>query len=188
VFRIETRIIILTLGEIANQNAIKGLIPVHGSGLLFCQIALLDGRDWQGQVKEMHGRRAWVTGWIAVLGLLGGVGAGLFIGWGVAPVEYVDTNLSYLHPVYKQEFILMVSEAYALDGDLDVAQARLALLTLPTGRAAAVAELAEEAIAQQWPAQQIGDLARLASALGAQNDALTPYLSLPDSRSMEQAP
>ena len=124
----------------------------------------------------MFGKRGWITVLITIVCLLAGVGLGLLFGWVIAPVEYVDTNIAYLHPTYKNDFILTVSEAFALDHDLDTAKARLALLLLPDP-AAAVADLAQEAIDQQKPSHQIRALAQLAAALGAQREAFTPYLS-----------
>ncbi len=61
---------------------------------------------------------------IAILGL----GAGLFYGWRVAPVEYVDTTPDTLHPQYKSEYTLMVAETYQDTKDLDLAARQLALL------------------------------------------------------------
>jgi len=61
---------------------------------------------------------------IAILGLA----AGLFYGWRVAPVEYVDTTPDTLHQDYKNEYTLMVAEAFQAHGDLDLAARQLALL------------------------------------------------------------
>lgn len=116
---------------------------------------------------------------LVVIGLIGGTGLGLWIGWDVAPVEYVDTDITYLHPVYQEDYLLMVSEAYALDGDLDAARARVALLSLPDP-ANAVADLAERAVARNAPAAHVRALARLADALGARRERLRPYTSPPE--------
>jgi hypothetical protein len=116
---------------------------------------------------------------LAIVGLLGGVGLGLWYGWEIDPVEYTDTDIAHLHPVYKDEFILMVSKAYALDGDLATARARVALLALPDP-ANAVADLAERAIAQDAPPPQIRTLAQLANAMGAPRESFQPYLIADD--------
>lgn len=68
----------------------------------------------------------------------------------------------------------MIGEAFALDHNLDAARARLDLLMLDDP-ANAIADRAEKAIAQQPSASQTLALARLALALGAQRDTLTPY-------------
>ena len=127
----------------------------------------------------MAGKRGWAKILVAIVGLAGGAALGLWYGWIVSPVEWTDTDLAHLHPFYKDEFVLMVSEAYALDGDLDTARARMALLDLPDP-AAAVADLAERYIAQSAPALQIRALAQLADAMGAGREAFHPYLYAED--------
>ncbi len=57
-----------------------------------------------------------------------GLAAGLFYGWRVAPVEYVNTTPDTLHQDYKNEYTLMVAEAFQRHGDLDLAARQLALL------------------------------------------------------------
>jgi hypothetical protein len=123
----------------------------------------------------MAGKRRWITALLAVVGLVGGVGLGLWYGWMVAPVEWTDTDLVHLHPYYKDEFVLMVSTAYALDGDLGTARARIAMLALPDP-ANAVADLTERYIDQSAPAAQIRALAQLADAMGAARETFGPYL------------
>jgi len=116
--------------------------------------------------------------WAIVLALVGtaaGVGLGLWYGWEIDPVEYTDTSIAYLHPIYRDEYVRLVSSAYALDGDLDTARARLVLLEVPDP-AAAVADLAERAIAEGVGASDIALLARLAADLGVDRSALEPYL------------
>ncbi len=61
---------------------------------------------------------------IAILGVI----AGLFYGWRIAPVEYFDTTPDTLHQDYKNEYTLMVAEAYQGHGDLSLAARQLALL------------------------------------------------------------
>lgn len=124
----------------------------------------------------MSRKRVWLAVLLGLFGLLAGTGLGLWYGWEVDPVEYTDTDLAHLHPSYKDEFILMVSRAYALDGDLHRARVRLEMLALPD-LADATATLAEQAIAQSAPPSRIRVLARLADALGANRPALAPYLS-----------
>ncbi len=57
-----------------------------------------------------------------------GAAAGLFYGWVVNPVEYVDISPQSLRPDYKADYVLMVAEAYQVDHDLGLAVRRLALL------------------------------------------------------------
>jgi hypothetical protein len=63
-----------------------------------------------------------------VLAVLVGVGGGLYYGWIVSPVEFVDTSPDTLRLDYKADYVLMVAEAYAIEEDADMAVRRLALL------------------------------------------------------------
>ena len=157
----------------------KGLVPVIGSGLLFCQFrgAGLLARQEASGVVRMQNRATWTLFWVALVALLAGAGLGLWYGWVVNPVEYKDTDVAHLYSVYRDEFILMVAEAYAIEGDLDAARARLALLSLPDP-ANTVADMAETILAQGGSRLDIQALARLAAALGVQRETLRPYLGL----------
>jgi hypothetical protein len=63
-----------------------------------------------------------------LIGLIIGLTAGLIYGWTLRPVEYVDTTPDSLRIDYRTEYVMMVSEAYASDDDLALAQIRLAAL------------------------------------------------------------
>ncbi len=63
-----------------------------------------------------------------LLAVMVGAIAGLFYGWIVNPVEYVDIAPTSLRVDYKADFVLMVAEAYQVDHDLGLAVRRLALL------------------------------------------------------------
>ena len=67
--------------------------------------------------------------WIQILLItILGLAAGLFYGWRIAPVEYIDLAPNTLHANYRAEYALMVAEAYQNDADLNLAARRLALL------------------------------------------------------------
>jgi hypothetical protein len=63
-----------------------------------------------------------------------GIALGLVYAWVINPVEYTDTTLENLRRDYKTDYVLMVAEAYQVEGDLDVAVQRLALLGDETPR------------------------------------------------------
>jgi len=119
--------------------------------------------------------RLWPLILLASVAVLGGMGLGLWYGWVLDPVEYRDTDVSHLQSVYRDEYVLMVGETYAMDGDLDAARARLALLG-QEDVGALVADQAQAAIARGAAELDIQALARLAAALGARRDELAPYL------------
>jgi hypothetical protein len=67
----------------------------------------------------------WIRFFLAIaVGLAGG----LFYGWLISPVEYVDTSPDTLRIDYKSDYVLMTAEAYSVDGDLALAARRLAQL------------------------------------------------------------
>lgn len=67
----------------------------------------------------------WIGFFIAVIL---GIAAGLYYAWVIDPVEYVDTSPDSLLFDYKADYILMVAEAYQLEGEPELAARRLAIL------------------------------------------------------------
>ncbi len=63
-----------------------------------------------------------------LIAVLVGAVAGLFYGWFVNPVEYVDIAPVNLRVDYKTDFVLMVAEAYQVDHNAGLAVKRLAML------------------------------------------------------------
>ncbi|NJD59023.1 MAG: hypothetical protein C3F13_17105 [Anaerolineales bacterium] len=61
-----------------------------------------------------------------LLVLILGAAAGLFYGWVVNPVEYVDIGPQNLRSDYKTDYTLMVAESYQVDHVLGLAVRRLA--------------------------------------------------------------
>jgi hypothetical protein len=63
-----------------------------------------------------------------LLAFAAGVSAGLFYGWRLNPVKYVDTTPDTLRIDYQSDFVLMTAEAYQGEQDIEMAARRLALL------------------------------------------------------------
>ncbi len=63
-----------------------------------------------------------------LIAILLGAAAGLFYGWVVNPVEYVDIAPGSLRTDYKADYVLMVAESYQVDHDVGLAVRRLARL------------------------------------------------------------
>ncbi len=63
-----------------------------------------------------------------LIGLALGLVLGLLYGWIIRPVEYVDTAPASLRQDYRADYVLMIAEAYAGEGDLELARMRLASL------------------------------------------------------------
>ncbi len=100
------------------------------------------------------------------LALLVGLGGGLYYGWVIAPVQYVDADPASLHQAFKDDYILMLATAYAGEGDLAAARAGLTSLGLEPS-APAVTAAAERLTAAGLPAEDAARLASLAAALAA---------------------
>jgi hypothetical protein len=106
-----------------------------------------------------------------LLGLGLGVAAGLFIGWEVAPTEYVDSPLPALAPRFKDEYTVMVAAGFAADNDTLGAVERLRLLNV-ANVAQYVQETTERFITNSRDLTQIRLLVNLSEGLGR----LTPIM------------
>lgn len=63
-----------------------------------------------------------------VIVILVGITAGLYYGWVINPVRYVDTTPTTLRIDYKSDYVLMVAEAFRMDKSLDQTMRRLGFL------------------------------------------------------------
>jgi hypothetical protein len=97
-------------------------------------------------------------------GIAAGVAIGILYAWVVSPVEYVDTAPSSLRANYRQDYLALIAQAYASTGDLDRAEARLALFQLDEP-ADELAALAQERLAGRGD-EDARALAALAADLG----------------------
>ena len=77
-----------------------------------------------------------------------------------------------------EDYIVLVSGLYAVDGDIERARARLGMLSL-TDPGSAVADLAERFLQEGRGDLLVVDLATLARALGAERAGLLPYVATP---------
>jgi hypothetical protein len=121
--------------------------------------------------------------WKAVLALLlvgvaVGLGVGFLIGWGIWPVEYYDTDPVDLRAEHKEGYIVLVSAAYALNGDLDQAKDRLAKLE-EEDIAQVVADLAQQYLERGEDSTTTTNLVMLADALGSSTEAMLAYVATP---------
>ncbi len=109
-----------------------------------------------------------------VIGLLGGV----FVGWIAWPVTYYDTDIVDLRPAYKDDYIVMVSAGYALDGDLAKARARLAELEA-ANPGQLVSMQADRYMRAGAAMVDVRALVELADALGSSTEAQLAYVATP---------
>ena len=68
------------------------------------------------------------TSLIAASGLALGVLIGLVLGWYAFPVHWYDTDPSDLRLRHQMDYVAMVADSFALNGDVDLARGRLAEL------------------------------------------------------------
>lgn len=108
-------------------------------------------------------RQGW-AGRIAI-GIAAGLALGLTIGW-LWPVQYTNTAPDVLRRDYHDDYILMVAASYQVEGDLESARERLALLDADDP-AAPVVELAGRLVEMGGGGDDVARLAQLAWALKA---------------------
>ncbi|MBI4315940.1 MAG: hypothetical protein HY872_08100 [Chloroflexi bacterium] len=123
---------------------------------------------------------------LILLGLVVGLGFGLLYGWVISPVSYTDTRPAVLRADYKDQYVILIADAYAADGNLTRAGERLATLGLPAP-AEAVAALAQRLTAEGKDASA---LAALAADLGLGIAPVTPRatVALPPTPTATQPP
>jgi len=109
------------------------------------------------------------------LGLVLGIGVALLIGWVLFPVEYDDATPDTLRSDYKDEYIRLISLSYQVDGDLSLAEQRLASLKGEPVTAPLV-ELTERWIAQARSERLVVPLIHLARDLGAETLVMQQYM------------
>jgi len=103
--------------------------------------------------------------WYLLTGFVLGILIGLAYAWVVAPVEYQDTSPASLRADFKDRYRALIALAYAANGDLTRAQARLNLLG-DADVARILAEQAQRTLAEGKSPQEAQALGLLALALG----------------------
>lgn len=98
-------------------------------------------------------------------GVVLGLVIGFILGWGVFPVEYVDSPLSDLAQRWRDEYTVMVAGGYVVDGDLDAALERLRVLEAPN-IPEYVQTIAERYITNSRDLTDIRQLVALAEGMG----------------------
>lgn len=126
----------------------------------------------------MKGNR-WGKVWVGVLaGVAIGLLAGLWLGRDTQSTGDYSATLTRLEEQRREDYIVLVSALYALDGDLTRAEERLARLN-EEDVAQLVADLALEHIQGDKGLEVAQDLATLAHALGAGDEVMLAYVVTP---------
>ncbi len=113
-----------------------------------------------------------------LLGLIIGLAGSLYYAWIVSPIVYTDASPSRLTESYKSEYIFLVSQSLAVNGDWAQAQQRLAALDDPA-LTQTVTDLLNSYVVQQRPPTEIRNLAVLAQQLGAAAPAVALFAPTP---------
>jgi len=112
------------------------------------------------------------------VGVATGLALGLTLTWVVWPVQYYDTDPVDLRLEHKEDYIALVGAAYAVDGDLARAEARLTKLE-EKDIGSVVAGLAERYLREGRGVEETRSLAKLADALGVSTSAMLVYIATP---------
>jgi len=99
-----------------------------------------------------------------LIGILLGIAIGLVYGWGLHPVELVDTTPDTLQETYRIDYVIMVADAYSLDQDLQQALIRLAALG-PQAPDEMVIAAINDGIEREIPREDLESLNELAVQL-----------------------
>jgi len=109
----------------------------------------------------------------SVIAISVGIGIGLFYGWEINPVQFVDTTPASLRADYRADYVLMIAEAFHTDQNADSAIRRLAVLG-----SSSPAELAAQALQTGqtigYSSEDISMLQELTRALQAYQPAPSP--------------
>ncbi|HUH97133.1 MAG TPA: hypothetical protein VLZ89_07235 [Anaerolineales bacterium] len=114
----------------------------------------------------------------SLIALAVGIGLGLFYGWEINPVQFVDTTPASMRADYRADYVLMIAEAYHADQNMDSAIRRLALLgSAPPADIAAQALQTGQSLG--YSADDVALLQELRRALQAYQPAPTPVGTAP---------
>ena len=112
------------------------------------------------------------------LGLILGLGGALYYAWIIDPIVLVDASPARFSPEYKAEYILLVSQSLAADGDVERAQQRLDALG-EANVAQTVSDLLEQFVRERRPSAHVTAIANLAQKLGVETQAVALFAPTP---------
>ena len=109
----------------------------------------------------------------SVIAIAIGIGLGLFYGWVISPVQFVDTTPASMRADYRADYVLMIAEAYDADRNTDQAMRRLAVFG-SNSPADIAAQALQTGQTIGYSAEDISLLQELTRALQAYQPAPTP--------------
>lgn len=135
-------------------------------------------RDQEPPAANGDGRPPLGTASLILLGLIIGLAGSLYYAWVVSPVVYTEASPARLNDEFKSDYILLVSQSYAANGNWDKTQRRLVALDDPDIGQTVGSQL-ESYLREGRPAPVMQDLAVLAARLGVRSPAISVFA--PDS-------
>lgn len=114
-----------------------------------------------------------VTGWL-LLGLVLGLVGSLYYAWVVAPVAYTNASPARFSDSFREEYVQLVSESYAVTGDWPQAEQRLVALG-DANLQQTVAQLLDDTVRTNPSGRVIRNLATLAHRLGVESAAVSQF-------------
>lgn len=112
-----------------------------------------------------------------VPGIAIGVALGLVIGWGIVPVEYVDSSMADLQQSYKDDYLLMIAKGFLDDGDVSGVVSRVGVLGVENVPEY-VQNVTERYITNSADVEDIRYLVALSEGIGRLTPIMEPYRQL----------
>ena len=112
------------------------------------------------------------------LGLVLGLAGALYYAWIINPVVLIEASPARFSPEYRAEYVLLVSQSFVVDGDLEQAELRLMALG-DANTTQTVALLLEQFVRERRPSAEITSLANLAQKLGVESQAVSLFAPTP---------
>ena len=131
--------------------------------------------DEQDSSTSTRRRLRFDRGALILIGLTIGFIGALYYAWILEPVVYVSARPSRLNERFKSEYLLLVSESYAADGNWRLAQERLAALEEPDIQIRVSQEL-ELYLRSGAPAAKMRRMAVLGKQLGVESAAINIFV------------
>jgi len=115
---------------------------------------------------------------LILFGLIIGLAGALYYAWVVAPVVYTNASPARFSDEYKDEYLLLISQNYAIDGDWQAAEQRLDALDDPE-LVERITALLERYLREQRPPETIRAVAVVAEKLGGDGRAVALFAPTP---------
>ena len=141
-------------------------------------MADLSERTDRQQRRRQERRQLLSLSSLFAVGFILALSGALYLSWLVYPLTEANASPAVLRVEHKADYIYMVSQGYAQDGDWARAEARLNKLNDPA-IADTTLSLVEQALREGRPSEAIRNLARLAEQLGAEGGTLALFAPTP---------